>query len=62
MDNLALESPVVVDVGSHTLKAGLSINFPSDREPSVVRVVLLHHLAIAIDVRHRTALAQPQPL
>ena len=36
MDNLSLESPVVVDVGSHTLKAGLSINFPSDREPSVV--------------------------
>ena len=37
MDNLSLESPVVVDVGSHTLKAGLSINFPNDREPSVVR-------------------------
>ena len=37
MDNLSLESPVVVDVGSHTMKAGLSINFPSDREPSVVR-------------------------
>jgi len=33
----SLESPVVVDVGSHTIKAGLSVNFPSDREPSVVR-------------------------
>jgi len=37
MDNLSLDSPVVVDVGSHTMKAGLSVNFPSDREPSVVR-------------------------
>ena len=61
MDNLAFESPVVVDVGSHTMKAGLSINFPSDREPSVVREVffpLLFSSLADIDV-DGGACAQP---
>ena len=32
------DSVVVVEYGSHTFRAGLAYNFPSDQEPRLVRL------------------------
>lgn len=32
-----MESVVVIDIGSQTLKAGLAAGFPNDQEPRLVR-------------------------
>ena len=34
---MTMASPVVIDLGSHAIRAGKPVSYPNDHEPSVVR-------------------------